>query len=175
MSPTDDVGLIVRAQAGDLRAFEQLLHALEPPLRRYLGRVVGARPVPDDALQETFVRIGAGWAGCAIQRCSAPGRIASRRVKRSASCAESAAEDAGASEAELNMVQAAFTDPATRLDLESTLRRISPLARTVLAAHYFEGLTLEEVAAVVEAPLGTVKSRLASGLKQARTLMEPAE
>jgi len=72
----------------------------------------------------------------------------------------------------LDTLQAPVTDPAQRLDLESTLMRISPLACTVLVAHYFEGLSLEEVAAAVEAPVGTVKSRLASGLKQARALME---
>jgi RNA polymerase sigma-70 factor (ECF subfamily) len=81
-------------------------------------------------------------------------------------------EELWADESELEQLQAPLSDPARRLDLESTLARISPLARTILAAHYFEGLTLEEVAVVAEAPLGTVKSRLASGLKQARVLMD---
>lgn len=59
MSPTDDVRLIVRAQAGDLRAFEQLLRAIEPRLRGYVGRLV-APAIVEDVLQEAFVRI---WRG----------------------------------------------------------------------------------------------------------------
>jgi RNA polymerase sigma-70 factor, ECF subfamily len=72
----------------------------------------------------------------------------------------------------LEQLAAPLADSAARLDLENMLMRISPLARTVLAAHYFEGFTLEEVAALTETPVGTVKSRLGSGLKQARALME---
>jgi RNA polymerase sigma-70 factor, ECF subfamily len=62
VSPSDDPALILRAQAGDLAAFEHILRALEPALRRYVGRLAGARPVTD-VLQETFIRIwrGLGW------------------------------------------------------------------------------------------------------------------
>lgn len=175
MSPTDDLRLIVRAQAGDLQAFEQVLRAVEPPLRRYVGRLIGGRGTVDDVLQETFVRIwrGLGWLRePALFRAWAY-RIATREAQRFLR-RELKRDELTADEAELNQLKAPLDDPAARLDLESTLSRISPRARTVLVAHYFEGLTLEEVAAVAEAPLGTVKSRLASGLKQARALMEIA-
>lgn len=165
--------LILRAQAGDLAAFDQILRALEPALRRYVGRLVGARAIADDVLQETFVRIwrGLGWLrDPALFRAWAY-RIATREAHRMLG-RERQREDHLAGDADLEHLSAPFADPASRLELESTLMRISPLARTVLAAHYFEGFTLEEIAAVIEAPVGTVKSRLASGLKQARALME---
>ncbi len=173
MPPTCDPRLIARAQAGDLAAFEHLVREIEPALRRYVGRLVGARGAADDILQETFVRI---WRGLAWLREPAlfrawTYRIATRETQRYLR-RELKREELNAGEAELEQLQAPLDDPAARLDLESTLSRISPRARTVLVAHYFEGLTLEEVAAVAEAPLGTVKSRLASGLKQARALME---
>lgn len=76
--------------------------------------------------------------------------------------------------AELDALPARFDDPGARLDAERCLAQVTPLARTVLAAHYFEGLSLEEVAAVTDAPLGAVKSRLASGLAQLRALMGEA-
>jgi RNA polymerase sigma-70 factor, ECF subfamily len=173
VSPHDDVRLVLRAQAGDLAAFEQVLRSLEPALRRYVGRLVGARPITDDVLQETFMRIwrGLGWLrDPALFRAWAY-RIATRETHRLLG-RERHREELRADDAELEQLAAPFADPAIRLDLESVLMRISPLARTVLAAHYFEGLTLEEAAAVTEAPLGTVKSRLASGLTQARALME---
>ncbi|MGD9979444.1 MAG: RNA polymerase sigma factor [Hyphomonadaceae bacterium] len=176
MDPSDDVRLIIRAQAGDLAAFEQILRSLEPALRRYVGRLVGARAITDDVLQETFLRIwrGIGWLrDPALFRAWAY-RIATRETHR-LMARERQRDELRADEAEMETLAAPFADPAARLDLESTLMRISPHARTVLAAHYFEGLTLEEVAAVTETPLGTAKSRLASGLKQARALLEAPE
>ena len=172
MSPIHDVRLVLRAQAGDLRAFGQLLDALQPPLRGYLGRLLGGRAVVDDVLQETFVRIwrGLGWLrDPALFRAWAY-RIATREAHR-AMGREHKREETHADVDTIETLAAPFTDPAARLDAERCLAQVTPLARIVLAGHYFEGLSLEEVAAVTDAPLGTVKSRLASGLAQLRKLM----
>jgi len=45
---------------------------------------------------------------------------------------------------------------------------LSAASRAVLVLHFEEDMTLVEVAAVLEIPLGTVKSRLASGLATLR-------
>jgi RNA polymerase sigma-70 factor (ECF subfamily) len=45
---------------------------------------------------------------------------------------------------------------------------ISPASRAVLALHFQEEMSLAEVAAILDVPLGTVKSRLAYGLKALR-------
>jgi RNA polymerase sigma-70 factor, ECF subfamily len=45
---------------------------------------------------------------------------------------------------------------------------ISPASRAVLVLHFTEDLPLPDVAAVLEVPLGTVKSRLAYGLATLR-------
>ena len=81
-------------------------------------------------------------------------------------------EELHADESELELLQAHFEDPGARMDAERQFSQISPRARLVLVAHYFEGLSLEEVSAVTGTPLGTTKSRLASGLKQLRTMMD---
>ncbi|MGD9968275.1 MAG: RNA polymerase sigma factor [Hyphomonadaceae bacterium] len=175
MGPADDLRLVLRARAGDLEAFERLVRALEPVLRRYVGRIVGTRALTDDVLQEAFLRIwrGLGWLREPALFRAWTYRIATREAHRLLR-RERKHEEPHADACELEALAAPFADPAARLDLESTMMRISPLARTVIAAHYFEGLTLEEVAAATETPVGTVKSRLASGLKQARGLLEPA-
>ena len=41
---------------------------------------------------------------------------------------------------------------------------VSPASRVVLLLHFQEGLSLPEIAAALELPLGTVKSRLGYGL-----------
>ena len=171
---SDDVKRIVRAQAGDMRAFEQLLRAIEPPLRGYVNRLVGARPIADDILQETFLRIwrGIGWLRDPALFRPWAYRIATNEAHRTMG-RESMREETRADEAELDSLQAEFPDPARRLDAERCLAQVTPLARIVLVAHYYEGLSLEEVSAVIGAPLGTVKSRLANGLRRLRALMGP--
>jgi RNA polymerase sigma-70 factor, ECF subfamily len=56
------------------------------------------------------------------------------------------------------------------IDVERLLHdeRVSPASRAVLALHFKEGMTLREVAAVLDLPLGTIKSRLAYGLAALR-------
>jgi RNA polymerase sigma-70 factor, ECF subfamily len=49
-----------------------------------------------------------------------------------------------------------------------TMDGVSPGSRAVLALHFQEDLPLADVAAILEIPLGTVKSRLAYGLASLR-------
>jgi RNA polymerase sigma-70 factor (ECF subfamily) len=53
-------------------------------------------------------------------------------------------------------------------DLIAMLQQVSPASRVVLTLHYLDGLTLEATAAELGVAPGTVKSRLAYGLKQLR-------
>jgi len=57
-------------------------------------------------------------------------------------------------------------DDLLRELLASTL--LSPASRAVLVLHFQEEMPLAEVAAVLEIPLGTAKSRLAYGLRALR-------
>ena len=49
--------LMVRYQAGDAEAFEELYAGLGPPLRRYLHALARSADRADDLLQETFLQI----------------------------------------------------------------------------------------------------------------------
>ena len=49
-----------------------------------------------------------------------------------------------------------------------SLSVLSPASRAVLVLHFQEELNLAEIAAILELPLGTVKSRLAYGLNAIR-------
>ena len=48
------------------------------------------------------------------------------------------------------------------------LAQVSPRSRAVLVLHYLDEIPLERVAAMLGIPLGTVKSRLAYGLRAIR-------
>jgi RNA polymerase sigma-70 factor (ECF subfamily) len=49
---------------------------------------------------------------------------------------------------------------------------LSPASRAVLVLHFQEEMPLAHVAAVLGIPLGTVKSRLASGLNTLREIAD---
>jgi RNA polymerase sigma-70 factor (ECF subfamily) len=61
--------------------------------------------------------------------------------------------------------------PVNDAALLSMLSAVSPASRAVLVLHFQEEMTLVEVAAVLEIPLGTVRSRLAYGLSMLRKLI----
>jgi RNA polymerase sigma-70 factor, ECF subfamily len=62
----------------------------------------------------------------------------------------------------------AAPDPELVARLPDLIGQASPAARAVLALHYLDQRTLDEVAADLGLPVGTVKSRLAHGLAQLR-------
>ena len=56
-------------------------------------------------------------------------------------------------------------------DLETALGKLQPEQREVILLVGLEGMAYEEVAAVLEIPVGTVRSRLSRGRDQLRLLM----
>nr|MCH9683648.1 sigma-70 family RNA polymerase sigma factor [Deltaproteobacteria bacterium] len=62
---------------------------------------------------------------------------------------------------------------ADRENLRRALLELSPAQRSVVELAYFQGLTCAEIAARTEAPLGTVKSRLAGALKKLTLALRP--
>jgi RNA polymerase sigma-70 factor (ECF subfamily) len=57
-------------------------------------------------------------------------------------------------------------------DVRRALRRLSTDRLEVLVLHYYLDLSMEEVAAVVGAPVGTVKSRMHRAFAQLRPLVD---
>ena len=73
-------------------------------------------------------------------------------------------------DAQLDEHAAAAPMPASGELLQQLLasETISPASRAVLMLHFAEELSLPEVAAILDIPLGTAKSRLAYGLRAIR-------
>jgi RNA polymerase sigma-70 factor (ECF subfamily) len=169
-TPTQEAQWVLRAQCGDREALEFVLRSIYPSLRRYLQGLVGASHA-DDVLQDVFLTVARR-----LGRLEDPGllrpwvfRIASRvgfkHLKRERRWQ---ANDAG-------LEELAAPDPLLRNELVaelSTMEGISPASRVVLVLHFREELSLPEVAAILEVPLGTVKSRLAYGLNAIRTQLK---
>ena len=155
---------VLRAQGGDREALELLLRHLLPSLRRYVAAVVGPADA-DDVTQDVLVLIyrKLRWLHDPDLFRAWAFRIASRagfrHVRKRRRPMEPLAEDV-----------AATTEPVDADGVKHLLTQtaLSPGVHAVLMLHFQEEMSLEEVAAVLELPLGTVKSRLADGLARLR-------
>jgi RNA polymerase sigma-70 factor (ECF subfamily) len=67
-----------------------------------------------------------------------------------------------------------FSESVERAALQEALAKISPEHRAVVALHYLEGITVEQIAEHVGAREGTVKSRLHYGVAELRAAYDAA-
>jgi RNA polymerase sigma-70 factor, ECF subfamily len=175
----EEAQLVLRARCGDREALEALLGRIQRPLWRYVSSLVGAQDA-DDVAQDTMVMVcrKIGWLEDPERFRAWMFRIASRlafrRLRQRRRWFERAADEdlAGAVEA----VEEPSAADAGRLAGELLAdASLSPRSRAVLVLHFGEGMQLAAVAAILEIPLGTVKSRLAYGLKALRKQMADRE
>jgi RNA polymerase sigma-70 factor (ECF subfamily) len=171
--------LVLRAQTGDRGALDALLASVQEPLYRYLLTLVRERQLAEDVLQETFVRVyrKLGWL-------REPGlfrpwayriatREAFRQLKRERRWAEQVRDEAALGAVAAPPPREEFAHELTAR-LRETVAGLSPASRAVVVLYYLHEMSLEETAAVLGVPLGTVKSRLAYGLAALRRqLREP--
>lgn len=59
----------------------------------------------------------------------------------------------------------------SRMDISKALKKLSPKLREVIVLKFYSGLTFEEIATVLKAPEGTVKSRLHFALGKLREIL----
>jgi RNA polymerase sigma-70 factor (ECF subfamily) len=166
--------LVLLTQQGDVAAFEELLRRLHGPLRQYVKRMVGASDA-DDVLQDAAIRIFRNvrflrepavfraWAFCIATR------IAFSYLKREKRSRQL--------ENDPDLIRAIATDRSSEyehFDCEylTLIDRVSPASRAALLLHYEQHLSLEETAAILDVPIGTVKSRLSYGLASIRNLLK---
>jgi len=166
---TQEAYLVLRAQCGDREAFEQLITAVQPSLRRYIARLAGTESA-DDLLQDVLIIVCRKVTWLEDPKMFRPWlfRIASRATFRHLKKGRRRIEDP-MNQAVLDQAAAPAVQPSKQ-DIEQLLDcdALSAACRAVLVLHFEEGMTLLEIAAVLEIPLGTVKSRLASGLATLR-------
>jgi RNA polymerase sigma-70 factor (ECF subfamily) len=172
-TPDNEVRWVLLAQSHDREALESLLRSALPSLHRYLGKLIGPEHVDDisqDVLMVVCKKIG--WLRRADLFRPWLFRIASRSAFRYLRTEKRWSDQVRDPE----ILDDLPTPPSPDLVHELlAAQRVSPASRAVLILHFDEGLTLPEIAAVLELPLGTVKSRLAYGLSTLRKQMETKE
>lgn len=168
--PWDVDGVVVaRAIAGDREVLDSLLAALQRPLYRYISRLLTPRETAEDALQEVLFRICRKIVWLRDPELLRPWafRIASRECFRQLRSRKRRGEEM----LDLDTLETGASEGIPQ-DWEPRLLEwvedLPPASRAVIVLHYLEEMSLEEVAAVLEISLGTVKSRLAYGLARLR-------
>ena len=160
---------MLRAQCDDRQALEALLRSIQPSLHRYLAGLAGATDA-DDLVQDVLVILARKLGALDDPKLFRPWsfRIASREAfrhlrKRRVWLGQH--DD----EAQLDDLPTPETYPSSdRVRELLATDTISPASRAVLMLHFAEDLSLAEVAAILDIPLGTAKSRLAYGLRAIR-------
>jgi RNA polymerase sigma-70 factor (ECF subfamily) len=165
---------IARAQCGDRDALEQLLRSVQAPLYRFVHRIVGPE-LAEDVLQDVLITIARKLNWLSEPRLfrawafRVASRAAFRQLKKETRHGPHETDDAV-----LDAIPAPSKPlPEDQLNALLDDATLSPASRAVLILHFAHDMTLEDVAAVLELPLGTVKSRLAYGLKALRRHFNP--
>ena len=166
MTDTED-GLLERARSGDRAAFDALVGPLIEQGYRLAFGMLHDREAAEDAVQEATFRawmrlenVRPGWSMRPWFFAIVANQCRSVRRTRWWSVVKLAAPWRVISSHEDEIVRGA--------DVRRALRRLPPDRLEVVVLHYYMDLSLEEVAAVVGAPLGTVKSRMHRALEQLR-------
>lgn len=130
-------------------------------VRRVLARVcgLGHRDELDDLVQETFLRAWRGWDGFDGRASRSTWLV---RIAIHAATDYLRRKRPEANAAEVERAAAPPVDGVAKTAVRDALLALSTELRATVVLFYFEEMSVAEVAAVLDVPVGTVKSRLAA-------------
>jgi RNA polymerase sigma-70 factor (ECF subfamily) len=168
----EESDLMFAIKNGSRIAFEKLYNLYKKPLANYIYRLCWDKNLAEDILQDVFLHI---WKGAKGYRREAKVstyifRIAhniwishSRRIKKS-------------SEIPIYFLQAKTENPLLtqelNIEVKKALNELSPIEKEVIILSQYNGLRYDEISEILDIPLGTVKSRLASALSNMHKRLE---
>lgn len=165
-----DEDLLPRVAARDEAAVALLLERWWARGYRFALSLTGDPGAAEDVAQDAFVQVLRA-ADEFDPRRAAFSTWFLRIVRNAALNATRATSRRTNHEAAAARTEGAHEDPGARVDAAAVaahLQAISPTYRDAVALHYLEGLTFQEVAQVLNCPLGTVASRVRRGLEALR-------
>lgn len=170
-----DQQLVERAQRGDKHAFELLVTKYQRKLIRLLSRFIRDSTEVEDVAQEAFIkayralpnfrgdsafytwlyRIGINTAKNYLVAMG-------RRAPTSTSMDAEEAEELGESELlqDVNTPENQMMSRQVAETVNQTLEKLPEELRTAITLREMEGLSYEEIASIMNCPIGTVRSRI---------------
>jgi RNA polymerase sigma-70 factor (ECF subfamily) len=173
------VHLIQQVAQQDREAFSQLYDRFSTLVYTLAMRMLKARSDAEDLLQEVFVHVWRQAQGYSAERGSpeawlvniarsrAIDKIRSiRRMERSfVSTDDPARAESGEN------VESSVAESEARMAMNSALANLPQAQRKILELAYLDGLTQTEIAERLAEPLGTIKTRMRSGIQCLRELV----
>jgi RNA polymerase sigma-70 factor (ECF subfamily) len=170
-----DAVLLARIGEGDLEAFQTFYGRFAGRVLAYARQLCRNREVAEDVVQEVFVAVWRRAASYRPDRGDPAGWLYTitrnklvdhwRRLgePREMEDLDDLRTAAGPGEGEAGDL---------RLAMRQALSRVAPDQRRAIEMAYFGGLTYEETARRLDLPVGTLKSRIRSGLKALKSVLE---
>ena len=175
---TEDAGLIEAVARRDKVAFGRLYDRYKGLVYTIALRITGDRELAEDVLQDVFFRC---WQKAGTFRAER-GRVAPwlmgmarnrsidvLRDGRQRARVQSAAELA--EHLRLRSMSSPEEEATLRQDVAAALANLPSVQREAIELAFYGGLTHSEVAQVLGAPLGTVKTRIRDGMQRLRILL----
>ncbi len=166
-----DATLLARIAGGDLEAFQAFYGRHAGRVLAYARHLGHGGDLVEDVVQEVFVAVWRRAASFRPDRGDPAGwlyTITRNKLvdhwRRQGETAELGEVDAG------SLAEVEGSD--LRMTMRQALAHVAPDQRRAIEMAYFGGLTYEETARRLDLPVGTLKSRIHSGLKALRTLLK---
>jgi len=173
------VNLIQKVANQDRDAFGQLYDRFSSLVFALAMRMLRVRSDAEDLLQEVFVQIWRQAQSYSVQRGSPEAWIVNiarsraidkirsiRRMEKSFVLTD----DPARAESGEN-VESSAAESEARMAMNSALANLPETQRKVLELAYFDGLTQTEIANRLAEPLGTIKTRMRSGIQRLRDML----
>lgn len=167
-TPSDDA-LLARAQAGDQRAFRQLVERYEERVAATVIGMMGRGPEADDVGQETFIRFyrslgrfrGDSSLATYITRIAINESLKALKKRQRRARRFFSVDDDRSNLPEPEAERDTRIEDAERAQiLEQALDALTPEHRAVVVLRMMEGHSTRQAAAILGIPEGTVMSRL---------------
>ena len=183
---TDDRRLIAESLKGRSTAFGELMRRYQDRLYNSIFRIVENVEDAYDVVQDTFLNAYQSlnsFKGDAefftwLYRIAFNNAISLKRKQKAALRLEWNDDKAGLEPTD----ESAFNDPSASMQrseeeaiLQAALKRLSPEHRSVLVLKDIEGQRYEDIAEILDVPIGTVRSRLHRARVELRQLLETEE
>jgi RNA polymerase sigma-70 factor, ECF subfamily len=165
---TDDRKVIERVLKGDTEAFNILVRQWEKPIYNFIFRMIGDRDEAMDLSQDCFMK-----AYRELRTLKDRDRFSSwlYRIAHNV-CISRIRRDQGKTWVELDPDSGSTHSPVeNRLAVEKALQQLPEDQREVVVLKVFQSLKFEEIAAIQNAPVSTVKSRLYMGFEKLRIIL----
>ena len=178
LSPDPDAALVERVKQGDMRAFEMLVVKYQRRIERLIGRMVRDTDLVADIAQETFIR-----AYRALPQFRAESAFYTWLYRIAVNTAKKALVDlkrdpivtqtslqgtdddeetyrAGLEPTDGETPDAVLASKEIAATVNAAIAGLSEDLRQAITLREIEGLSYEEIAEVMNCPIGTVRSRI---------------